>query len=48
MEKLSSLPNIAAKLEGQLHAVGITDIEQFKAIGSRDAWLRILEIDPST
>lgn len=47
MGELSSLPNIAAKLESQLAAVGITTIEQLKTAGSREAWLRILARDPS-
>ncbi|MDD2620963.1 MAG: TfoX/Sxy family protein [Syntrophomonadaceae bacterium] len=47
MGELSSLPNIAAKLESQLADVGITTIEQLKDIGSREAWLRILARDPS-
>ena len=47
MDKLSSLPNIAAKLEAQLIDVGIATPEQLKQIGSREAWLRILMRDPS-
>ena len=47
MGELTTLPNIAAKLEGQLADVGITTIEQLKEIGSREAWLRILAVDPS-
>jgi len=41
------LPNIAAKLEGQLAEAGITTIEELKRVGSREAWLRILTNDPS-
>jgi len=47
MGELSSLPNIAAKLESQLADAGITTIEQLKDVGSREAWLRILACDPS-
>lgn len=47
MGELTSLPNIAAKMEAQLADVGITTIEQLKKIGSREAWLRILARDPS-
>jgi len=47
MGELTKLPNIAAKLEAQLAQVGITTIEQLNKIGSREAWLRILSIDPS-
>lgn len=47
MGELSKLPNIATKLEGQLAQVGITTIDELKNTGSREAWLRILAIDPS-
>lgn len=47
MEKLTSLPNIADKLETQLAQVGITTIEKLKETGSCEAWLRILARDPS-
>jgi len=47
MGELSTLPNIAAKLEAQLADAGITTIEQLKATGSREVWLRILANDPS-
>jgi hypothetical protein len=47
MGELSTLPNIAAKLEAQLAEVGITTSEQLKETGSQEAWLRILARDPS-
>ena len=47
MGELATLPNIAAKLEGQLADAGITTIEELRRIGSREAWLRILARDPS-
>jgi len=47
MGELTTLPNIAAKLESQLADVGITTIEELKRVGSREAWLRILARDPS-
>ncbi len=47
MGELSNLPNIAKMLEAQLTAVGVTTVEELKRIGSREAWLRILAIDPS-
>ena len=47
MGELTTLPNIAAKLEAQLADVGITTIEQLRQTGSREAWLRILIRDPS-
>ena len=47
MGELKTLPNIADKLEAQLHEVGIDSIEGLKQTGSREAWLRIASIDPS-
>ncbi|GAA4291308.1 TfoX/Sxy family protein [Anaerocolumna aminovalerica] len=47
MGELSTLPNIATKLEAQLSDVGITTIQQLQEVGSRKAWLRILANDPS-
>jgi len=47
MSELTSLPNIAAKLDRQLREAGIESIAQLKEIGSREAWLRILSHDPS-
>jgi len=47
MGELTTLPNIAAKLETQLADAGITTIEELRRVGSREAWLRILARDPS-
>ena len=47
MSELTKLPNIAAKLDEQLAAVGITNVEELKKVGSREAWLRILARDSS-
>ncbi len=47
MSELTKLPNIAAEMERQLNAVGITTVGQLKEIGSREAWLRILAMDSS-
>jgi len=47
MGNLSELPNIGAGLEKQLFDVGITTVEELRSIGSREAWLRILQRDPS-
>ena len=47
MGKLSDLPNIGKVLEEQLNAVGIENLEQLKANGSKEAWQRIKEIDES-
>ncbi|MGI5985712.1 MAG: TfoX/Sxy family protein [Oscillospiraceae bacterium] len=47
MGELSKLPNIGKKIEEQLNAVGITNYEELKALGSRAAWLHIQSIDSS-
>lgn len=47
MSKLSDLPNIGKVLEEQLNAVGIENLEQLKANGSKEAWRRIKETDES-
>ena len=46
MGSLSKLPNIGTELERQLNDVGITTEDELKAVGSREAWLRILARDP--
>ncbi len=45
--ELSKLPNIGPKLESQLSDAGIITEEEFRRVGSREAWRRILERDPS-
>ncbi|MCC0631759.1 MULTISPECIES: TfoX/Sxy family protein [unclassified Clostridioides] len=47
MGELSKLPNIGPVVEGQLNQVGITNYEQLKEIGSKQAWLKIKSIDAS-
>lgn len=47
MGELAKLPNIAEKLEEQLLDVGISTVEELRKVGSREAWTRILERDPS-
>ena len=47
MGELQTLPNIGAKLEQQLCAVGIPTIDALYQTGAREAWLRILAQDPS-
>lgn len=47
MGELQNLPNIGEKLEIQLHEVGIDTFAQLKAVGSKEAWFRILSRDPS-
>lgn len=47
MDKLSDLPNIGKDTEKQLNDVGIFSYEQLIKTGSKQAWLKIKEIDPS-
>lgn len=47
MDKLSALPNIGKDTEKQLNDVGIFSFEQLTKTGSKQAWLKIKEIDPS-
>ena len=45
MNKLSSLPNIGKETEKQLNEVGILSAEHLIKTGSKQAWLKIKEID---
>lgn len=47
MGELSKLQNIGSVVEEQLNAVGITTYDQLKAMGSKQAWLKIQSIDSS-
>ncbi len=47
MGELSELPNIGPIVEEQLNLVDITTYEELKKIGSKQAWLRIRQIDAS-
>lgn len=47
MGELSKLPNIGKNLEEQLNLVGINTVEELKKIGSKEAWLKIRDIDKS-
>ena len=44
---LSSMPNIGPALEDLLNRAEVETPEALRAIGSREAWLRIRGIDPS-
>lgn len=48
MSELIHAPNIGKVLEKQLLATGIETIEQLKERGSKQAWLNIKAIDPSS
>ena len=45
MGEFSKLPNIGRVVEEQLNSVGINTVDELMDIGSKEAWLRIKEID---
>lgn len=47
MGELSNQPNIGASVERQLNEVGIFNLEELKAVGSKAAWLKIQAVDSS-
>lgn len=47
MSELTSLPNIAKVMEQQLKEADIHTAEELRAVGAREAWLRIFAFDPS-
>lgn len=47
MERLEDLPNIGAVVAQQLVQVGIKSPADLKAIGAKEAWLKIQAIDAS-
>ena len=47
MGALSELPNIGENVEEQLNQVGINTADELAKAGSKEAWLRIVEIDES-
>jgi DNA transformation protein len=47
MGELSKLPNIGKVLEEQLNDVGIGTADELIDIGSKEAWLKIREVDES-
>lgn len=47
MGELSKLPNIGKAVEEQLIQVGINTPEELASVGTKEAWLRIFEIDES-
>ncbi len=47
MGELSKLPNIGNVLEKQLNDVGINTADDLITLGSKEAWLKIKEIDDS-
>lgn len=47
MGELSKLPNIGKVVEEQLNEVGINTVDKLIDIGSKEAWLKIKEVDDS-
>ena len=47
MGELSKLPNIGKVVEEQLNEVGINTVDELIDIGSKEAWLKIKEVDDS-
>lgn len=47
MGELAKLPNIGPELERQLHEAGIDSAAMLKEVGSHEAWLRLLALDPT-
>ena len=47
MGELSDLPNIGKVLEEQLNDVGIDTVDDLIDVGSKEAWLKIREMDES-
>lgn len=47
MSELQKIVNIGPKLAEQLQEVGISSIDELTAVGSREAWSRILATDSS-
>lgn len=45
MGELSKLPNIGKVVEEQLNQVGVFTVEELKAMGAKQAWMKIQEID---
>lgn len=47
MGELRTLPNIGEVLEKQLNEAEINSIDTLKAIGSKEAWIKIRSKDPT-
>ncbi|WP_407392491.1 TfoX/Sxy family protein [Methanobrevibacter sp.] len=45
MGELSKLPNIGKVVEKQLNDVGINTVDDLINLGSKEAWLKIKEVD---
>ena len=45
MGELSKLPNIGKVVEKQLNDVGINTVDELINLGSKEAWLKIKEVD---
>lgn len=47
MSRLSDLPNVGSVLEGLLGQAGITTPEELRAVGTKEAFIRVKLIDPT-
>lgn len=47
MGELAKLPNIGKTVEEQLLQVGISSADELKAVGAKEAWIKIQAIDES-
>jgi DNA transformation protein len=48
LDELATGPNLGPVIRDQLRAIGIDTIEQLRALGSEEAWLRLKSVDEST
>ncbi|WP_291567253.1 MULTISPECIES: TfoX/Sxy family protein [unclassified Clostridium] len=48
MDKLSKLPNIGKNLEQKLIDAGVKNADELKAIGSKEAFIKIKNIDDTS
>lgn len=46
-EAMTALPNIGKEVARQLGEIGVDTPEALREMGAREAWLRILAMDPS-
>lgn len=46
MSELTKIQNIGAELARRMKLAGINSLEEFKDLGSEEAWLRIRELTP--
>lgn len=47
MEKLTDLPNIGWKVEQLLNEAGIRSVEELRALGAEEAFIRLKQVEPT-